>query len=85
MTNWGEATVGDRVALEPLAHVRHRRAVAPVHRDDVAVGPEAVHLGVARVVGVGAAGHQVDEVVVVVDPRPLREALGRLDGQVVER
>ena len=79
---------GDRVRADGArSHSRtcgHRRAVAPVHRDDVAVGPEAVDLGLARVVGVGATGHEVDEVVVGVDARPLVEALGRLDGQVVE-
>ena len=84
MTNGGEATSGDRMALEAIPDVRQRRAVPPVHGDDVAVGPEAVDLGVARVVGVGATRHQVHEVVVRVDPRALPEALGRLDGQVVE-
>jgi hypothetical protein len=36
------------------------------------------------VIRVGPPGHHVGEVVVGVDARPLLEALGRLDGQVVE-
>ncbi len=84
MTSWGEAARCEGWRSSHSLHVRHGRARPPVHRDDVAVGPEAVHLGVARVLGVGAAGHQVDEVVVVVDPRSLVEALGRLHGEVVE-
>ena len=76
--------LGDRVALEPILHVRQGRALPPVHRDHVTVRPEAVDLGVAGVIGVGAPGHQVDEVVVRVDPRALPEALGRLDGEMVE-
>ena len=80
----GRRLCGRVVALEPLARVGDRRALAPVHGHHVAVRPEAVHLGVARVFRVGAPGHQVHELVVVVDPRPLVEALGRLHRQGME-
>ena len=70
--------------FEPLGHHRQGRAVPPVHRHHVAIVPEAVHLCDALVLGIGAAGHQKHEVLVVVDPGTLREALRRLHGQGVE-
>ena len=72
------------VAIEVLLHVPERVAHASVQGDDVAVRPEAVHLLAARVVGVGAAGDEEDEGVVVVDARALGEALARLNRQRVE-
>ena len=48
------------------------------------VGDEAVHLRHALAVGGHAEGDDVDEVVVVVDPGPLAELVGRLHGHGVE-
>ena len=84
MTIWGDAPWLAGWRSSPSRTDRQGRAVPPVHRDHVAIVPEAVHLGDALVLGIGAAGHQEHEVVVVVDPGTLREALRRLHGQRVE-
>ena len=84
MTIWGAAPWLAGWRSSPSRTTRQGPAVRPVHRDDEAVVPEAVHLGNALVLGIGAAGHQEHEVVVVVYPGTLREALRRLHGQWVE-
>src|SRR5207244_1655134 len=60
------------------------RAVVVVDGDEEPLGVEAVHLDQTVVVGSGAVDDDEDEVVVVVDLRPLVEMLGVLDGKWVE-
>jgi hypothetical protein len=61
-----------------------RRAFVPVNGDEEAVGVEAVHLDEAVLVRRGAVEHEEDEVVVILDFRPLVEVLRVLDGERVE-
>ena len=49
MTIWGDAPCVAGWRSSPSRTHRQGRAVPPVHRDHVAVGPEAVHLGDALV------------------------------------
>ena len=95
----GEEAVGERVdhtvqreraaprRLPPFARlpaqVLERRAVVAVHRDEVVLGEEAVHLHEPVAVGVGAEHHQVDEALELLDLGPLPEVLGVLDGEGV--
>jgi hypothetical protein len=55
-----------------------------MHRDEEAVGVEAVHLDEAVVVGRGAVDDEEDEVAVLVELGPLVELLRVFDGQRVE-
>ena len=71
-------------AFDPVAGVRDGAAVATMDGDQVAVRPEAVHLGISLLVGIRTAGHHVHEVVEVPQPWPLRKALGRLHGKGME-
>ena len=85
MTIWGDAaSLAWCRSMRSRTCASGRALFSPVHRHDVAVRPEAMHLGVPGVLGVGTAGDEVHEPVVVVDPRPLVETLRRLDGERVE-
>ena len=67
-----------------MPHLGQGRRLVPVDGDEAAFRVEAVHLNKSVFVGYGAVDDQEDEVVVIVELRPLAEVLGILDGQRME-